>query len=148
MTTIDELLEKLRMLKYDYDSMSTSLEDAIDDIAYELEQAIATLGNMDCKPNREGNCPACGAFVVRTWEYTRTLGGDWEFNPTMYHNYCPGCGRRVMGHCECENYAPEHIHFACSKCSYANFGGYANYSSRDDDKFNYCPSCGRKVVEL
>ena len=37
MSGIKELADKLRDLKYDYDSMSTSLEDAIDDIADEVE---------------------------------------------------------------------------------------------------------------
>ena len=38
MSGIEELADKLRDLKYDYDSMSTSLEDAIDDIADEVEK--------------------------------------------------------------------------------------------------------------
>ena len=38
MSGIKELADKLRDLKYDYDSMSTSLEDAIDDIADEVEK--------------------------------------------------------------------------------------------------------------
>ena len=96
MSATDELLEKLRTLKYDYDSMSTSLEDAIDDIAYELEQAIAaTLGRRECKlRDCEGSFSAvnrpvwlcdCGAFMT---QYT---------DATTYHkpNYCPNCGARV-----------------------------------------------------
>ena len=57
----DELLKKLRMLKYDYDSMSTSCEDAIDEIADELEQTIAaTLGDdrlafLERKVNLQGD---------------------------------------------------------------------------------------------
>ena len=38
MSGIEELADRLRDLKYDYDSMSTSLEDAIDDIADEVEK--------------------------------------------------------------------------------------------------------------
>ena len=38
MSDIEELADRLRDLKYDYDSMSTSLEDAIDDIADEVEK--------------------------------------------------------------------------------------------------------------
>ena len=38
MSGIEELADKLRDLKYDYDSMSTSLEDAIDGIADEVEK--------------------------------------------------------------------------------------------------------------
>ena len=38
MSGIEELADRIRDLKYDYDSMSTSLEDAIDDIADEVEK--------------------------------------------------------------------------------------------------------------
>ena len=38
MSGIEELADRLRDLKYDYDSMSTSLEDAIDDIADDVEK--------------------------------------------------------------------------------------------------------------
>ena len=37
MSDIEELADRLSDLKYDYDSMSTSLEDAIDDIADDVE---------------------------------------------------------------------------------------------------------------
>ena len=90
MDAIDELLEKLRMLKYDYDSMSTSLEDAIDDIAYELEQVIAaTLGRGECEivccyeastrgeVGRERVKLSCGHVVER------------------HRKYCPVCGRKI-----------------------------------------------------
>lgn len=88
MTATDELLEKLRMLKYDYDSMSTSLEDAIDNIAYELEQAIAaTLGSGTCKLELATDmesirCSACG--------YKLPKGTDLKAT-----KFCGGCGCEV-----------------------------------------------------
>lgn len=97
MSATEELLEKLRTLKYDYDSMSTSLEDAIDDIAYELEQAIAaTLGSGTCKPTEEGYCPICGEDLVKCNVGIGELGGAIELDQPIYHNYCPNCGRKVV----------------------------------------------------
>ena len=88
MSATDELLEKLRMLKYDYDSMSTSLEDAIDDIAYELEQAIAaTLGRPKAKSHPYGYEPDTGAFDTTRCE----CGCINDISAT----YCNDCGGEI-----------------------------------------------------
>lgn len=56
-----------------------------------------TRAERTCRMTDRGECSECGAYIVRAWTEVHDFNGDMKRIDLRSHNFCPNCGRKVVG---------------------------------------------------